>query len=190
MTASISTNALRTMMKASVSDAMITVLPVSFKYDSTLLDALTAQITHNLMMKVTPFTDGAYTTLSSFEQATITEDGSSKSPSAKTTSKLNPSQTEPTMTTTIEAILAQRQKTHGDFTDNARVMQNLKDVVHCEKGWNNLSRVQREAIHMILHKIGRILSGNPNEPDHWHDIAGYAELVKERIPHGPAKVSD
>jgi hypothetical protein len=81
----------------------------------------------------------------------------------------------------IEAILAERGKTHGDFTDNARVMQALKRIVHAEVGWDKLTDVQREALHMILHKVGRIISGNPNTKDHWDDIAGYAKLASERI---------
>jgi len=80
-------------------------------------------------------------------------------------------------------ILAERGKSHGDFTDNARVMQSLKEVVRRERGWEGLNSVQREAIDMILHKIGRAVSGNPNWHDHWDDIAGYARLVSERIPH-------
>ena len=45
---------------------------------------------------------------------------------------------------------------------------------------------------MIVHKIGRILAGNPNHSDHWHDIAGYATLVdaqlcaKPLVPGDPA----
>lgn len=81
---------------------------------------------------------------------------------------------------TTEEILSERSKTHGDFTDNARVMQNLKDVVQREDGWCRLNPVQREAVHMILHKVGRILS-NPNVNDHWDDIAGYAKLASDRI---------
>jgi hypothetical protein len=81
----------------------------------------------------------------------------------------------------IEAILAERSKTHGDFTDNARIMQALKAVVHQSNNWETLTDVQREALHMILHKIGRICSGNPNVHDHWDDIAGYAKLASERI---------
>lgn len=81
----------------------------------------------------------------------------------------------------ISAILAERGKTHGDFTDNARVMQALKRIVHAEVGWDKLTDVQREALHMILHKVGRIISGNPNVHDHWDDIAGYAKLTSERI---------
>lgn len=84
----------------------------------------------------------------------------------------------------IAAILAERGKTHGDFTDNARVMQSLKRIVHSEAGWDRLTDVQREALHMILHKVGRIISGNPNVHDHWDDIAGYAKLASERIDVG------
>ena len=34
---------------------------------------------------------------------------------------------------------------------------------------------------MILHKIGRILNGDPNYADSWHDIAGYAKLVEDEL---------
>jgi len=60
-------------------------------------------------------------------------------------------------------------------------MQSLKRVVQTEVGWDRLTDVQREALHMILHKVGRIISGNPNTHDHWDDIAGYAKLASERI---------
>jgi hypothetical protein len=44
-----------------------------------------------------------------------------------------------------------------------------------------LNPSQREALDMIQHKIGRILAGNPNHHDHWHDIAGYATLVANEL---------
>jgi hypothetical protein len=81
----------------------------------------------------------------------------------------------------VEAILTVRAKTHGDFTDNARVAQDLKRIMHSQVGWDKLTDVQREALHMILHKIARIIAGNPNVKDHWDDIAGYAKLASERI---------
>lgn len=82
---------------------------------------------------------------------------------------------------TVEGILIERQKTHGDFSDNARITQSLKRIAHAEVGWDKLTDVQRESVHMILLKLGRILSGNQNTKDHWDDIAGYAKLVSERI---------
>jgi len=81
----------------------------------------------------------------------------------------------------VESILTERAKTHGDFTDNARIAQDLKRIVHTQVGWDKLTDVQREALHMILHKIARIMGGNPNVKDHWDDIAGYAKLASERI---------
>jgi hypothetical protein len=41
-----------------------------------------------------------------------------------------------------------------------------------------------ETLDMIAHKIGRIIAGNAAEPDHWRDIAGYAQLVANRLEGG------
>jgi hypothetical protein len=32
-----------------------------------------------------------------------------------------------------------------------------------------------------VHKIGRIVNGNPDAVDHWIDIAGYAKLISDRL---------
>ena len=81
----------------------------------------------------------------------------------------------------IENILEQRGTTHGDFTDNAYIAQELKRIVRSGTIYIAMTAVQMEAIDMILHKIARAVSGNPNHKDHWDDIAGYATLVSERI---------
>ena len=80
------------------------------------------------------------------------------------------------------ALLTERGKTHGDFTNHATTTQFLKATMHDSSDWSMLSYVQKEALEMIAHKIGRILAGNPNHKDHWNDIAGYARLVAERCP--------
>jgi hypothetical protein len=78
-----------------------------------------------------------------------------------------------------EAILNERQKTHGEFSSHAVISQELKDVVgRYERG---LNAAQRESLDMICHKIARILNGNPSYKDHWDDIAGYAVLVSREI---------
>ena len=84
------------------------------------------------------------------------------------------------MNKAVEEFLAERGKTHGDFTNHAQVTQELKAVMK-EHGLGKLSDVQREALEMIQHKIGRILAGNPDHKDHWDDIAGYAKLVSDRL---------
>lgn len=90
-------------------------------------------------------------------------------------------------TNKVSTILAERQTTHGDFTDNARVMQAMKRVAYSGVSYDSLNDVQREAIDMILHKVGRIVTGNPYIHDHWDDIAGYAKLVSDRIPAAKKK---
>ena len=78
-------------------------------------------------------------------------------------------------------ILAERQKTHGDFYDVAMMAQELKDAMRRGKTWGSLDDTEREALQMIASKIGRILAGNPHEADHWRDIAGYATLIERRL---------
>ena len=79
-----------------------------------------------------------------------------------------------------DELLAERGKTHGDFTEHARITQNIKAMMQNEKSYGFLNAVEREALDMIAHKIGRILAGNPHFEDHWADIAGYAKLVADR----------
>lgn len=87
------------------------------------------------------------------------------------------------MTDSITALLQERGNTHGEFRDNSRVSQQLKNVLQ-NNDYKKLAMHQIEALDMICHKIGRILSGNPDFKDHWDDIAGYARLVSERLPTG------
>ena len=75
-------------------------------------------------------------------------------------------------------ILDERQKTHGDFDLTAMIAQELKVVMRQGKNWSEMDDTEREALEMIATKIGRILSGNPYEVDHWRDIAGYAALIE------------
>lgn len=75
--------------------------------------------------------------------------------------------------------LSARGSTHGDFSTNAQISQRFKDIVGPYRG--KLSAMQSEALDMIFHKIARILAGDPNFKDHWHDIQGYAKLVEDRL---------
>lgn len=85
-----------------------------------------------------------------------------------------------------EALTNERGKTHGDFVDHARITQRLKLAITTEyehrrdRGQLPLSDTQREAIDMIVHKIGRIIAGDPSFADHWDDIAGYAHIANKQ----------
>lgn len=83
----------------------------------------------------------------------------------------------------VNEILADRQKTHGDFVTHAQCTQDLKEVFsrYCREPRKRLTASQREALSMIAHKIGRILAGNPDHKDHWDDIAGYATLISKEL---------
>lgn len=86
------------------------------------------------------------------------------------------------MATPTDTLLAERGKTHGDFTEHAAVTQGMKRVMQQTTNyWDKINEAQRESLDMIVHKIGRILSGDPNHLDHWDDIAGYARLISQRI---------
>ena len=93
--------------------------------------------------------------------------------------------------TSIDELLDQRGKTHGDFAVHAMVTQDLKEVMRSVhkvnigsdtviQAWSHLIPSQRESLDMIVHKIGRILAGDPDFRDHWDDIAGYAKLSADR----------
>lgn len=87
------------------------------------------------------------------------------------------------MTTDISALLKERGKTHGDYAVHALITQDLKRVVTHHVGHldRRLDDDMQETLDMIAHKIGRIIAGNPAEPDHWRDVAGYAQLVANRL---------
>jgi Domain of unknown function (DUF6378) len=85
------------------------------------------------------------------------------------------------MTDDIAAILAERQKTHGDYSQHAGCTQALKDILRSYHAYEDLIPEHREALDMICHKIGRIIAGNPHFRDHWDDIAGYAKLVANKL---------
>lgn len=81
----------------------------------------------------------------------------------------------------VDATVEERGSRYGAFKDGADIMQSLKTVMRDTPNWSSLTPSQREALEMIQHKIGRILNGDPNYTDSWHDIQGYARLVEEEL---------
>ena len=77
----------------------------------------------------------------------------------------------------VEALLDERQKTHGSFQLNAYWGQELRELFRRSPGWHHADNRQREALDYIAGKLARILSGQPAYADHWDDIAGYAKLA-------------
>lgn len=86
--------------------------------------------------------------------------------------------------TDLAATLKERGSRHGEFRDHANYSQSLKSVMQRSPNWAVMEDMHREGLEMIAHKIARILSGDPNYADNWHDIAGYAKLVDDRLQTG------
>jgi hypothetical protein len=84
-------------------------------------------------------------------------------------------------------LLDERETTHGLYGNTARIIQGFKAVLREElmqrdmRSDEPLSDVAVESLEMILHKIGRIISGKWDCVDHWADISGYADLTLRDI---------
>lgn len=81
----------------------------------------------------------------------------------------------------VDDTLTARHATHGDFHAQAECAGILKELLRTQDRWRSLTFSQKESLDAICFKISRILNGNPNHPDHWHDIAGYARLVEKEL---------
>jgi hypothetical protein len=92
----------------------------------------------------------------------------------------------------LQAVLAERGSRYGDFLGHAQVTMGLKQVISSElqRRGKWLAPDQQEALDMICHKIGRIVNGDPDYDDSWRDIAGYAQLVCDRLVREAQSASD
>lgn len=79
----------------------------------------------------------------------------------------------------VAQTLKQRKKTHGDYATWADLNQRLKADMRNSPNWENLSSTQKETLEMVQHKVSRVLCGDQDAADHWHDIAGYSTLQEK-----------
>jgi NTP pyrophosphatase (non-canonical NTP hydrolase) len=84
------------------------------------------------------------------------------------------------------SFLSERARTHGRFSGVAGCTQQLKEIMRGCPSWGRMSPSQREGAEMVAHKLCRILNGNPDHLDHWHDLGGYSVRVAEEIRHATA----
>lgn len=88
----------------------------------------------------------------------------------------------------VDKTLTERGKKYGDFTDIAMISQTIQRPMRATPGWNKLTPDKREALQTIASKIARILNGDPDYKDNWHDIAGYAKLVEDQCKTPTPKI--
>lgn len=89
----------------------------------------------------------------------------------------------------VQGITDQRAARYGDFRGHAAAAQAMKQVVSDSLASNPLyaampvsdQMIVKEGLDMILHKIGRIVNGDPTYDDSWVDIEGYSKITRERI---------
>lgn len=82
----------------------------------------------------------------------------------------------------IQNTLEQRGERYGEFKDVAQLSNDMMRLLQAAPNYNTaLSDSQHFALVMITNKMARIVNGDPNYIDNWHDIAGYATLVEQEL---------
>lgn len=87
---------------------------------------------------------------------------------------------EPRVATTLTAR-GKHYEGPGGYAETAKTAQELKEIFRASPNWSRLTPAQKEALDMIANKQSRILNGNPDHADSWHDIAGYSTLAEREI---------
>jgi hypothetical protein len=81
----------------------------------------------------------------------------------------------------VSKTLEERGTRYGAFRDHATIAQGLQEVLWESPGWYRLQPDVRQMCVVITDKIARILNGDPDYTDNYHDIQGYAKLVEDRL---------
>lgn len=81
----------------------------------------------------------------------------------------------------ISETLDEREGEYGDYATLSLVLEGIIDVYRQSTNYRKLEPYQRVALYMDAMKTARILNGNYNNIDSWHDKAGYSELVVKEL---------
>jgi len=81
--------------------------------------------------------------------------------------------------TKIKDTLKERGSRYGTMEENADLTSSLMACVLEAPGRENLAAIHEECIHMIFHKISRMVNGDCMYADNAHDIGGYAKLLED-----------
>jgi hypothetical protein len=81
----------------------------------------------------------------------------------------------------VNETLDDREEEYGRYRDLAQLLEAIINVYNTSQNYRRLLPYQRVALYMDAMKTVRILNGNYNNIDSWHDKAGYAELVVKEL---------
>lgn len=79
--------------------------------------------------------------------------------------------------TTPQSLIAERQRTHGDFEQQAEFSQYLKGLMRERLDTDRATLPMREAMEMICLSMSAIAMGDCTKVAHWRDIAMHAQLA-------------
>ena len=85
------------------------------------------------------------------------------------------------MSNSISDTLDERGKRYGNYLEQTEISNDLRTRMMNTPGWEAMEVDMEDALTMIAVKLSRILNGDPFYSDNWHDIAGYATLVADRL---------
>lgn len=91
------------------------------------------------------------------------------------------SKPKPNTKETTDELLEERGKTHGEFSENARVGQALKKILYSGSNWANRTDTEKEAMEYICQKMARAVTAPNYHGDNFADICGYSQLVVDRL---------
>jgi hypothetical protein len=80
----------------------------------------------------------------------------------------------------VAEILEQRGDRYGEYINVATTSQEIKRIISLGAA-TTADEDMRESLDMIANKIARIVNGDPFYKDSWQDIAGYAQLIVNKL---------
>lgn len=80
----------------------------------------------------------------------------------------------------VDATLKERQASYGCFEDVAFVTQGIIELMN-RCNYKNMPQPHKMALYMIASKMARLVNGDFNHLDSWHDIGGYAKLIEDLV---------
>ena len=91
--------------------------------------------------------------------------------------KVQATQDNPLGQSDLSLTLAERATTHGNYSEMSETAFDLHQIITDNLVGDPFTKQEAIAVFQICLKLARITHGKTHHPDHWRDIAGYANCV-------------
>ena len=81
----------------------------------------------------------------------------------------------------VSETLDDREKDYGSYVRLSALLEAIIEAYRRSDNYWKLEPYQRVSLYMDAMKTARILNGDFNKIDSWHDKAGYAQLVVKQL---------